>query len=113
MLTNSVKISDRVESQIPQFIREEDRQFVELLKNYYKSQEKVGKPVYILNNLLSLLDVENYDFKTLNATTTTLNDVGVYDDVIQVENVSGFLEFDGTVIIDDEVIYYDRISKGS
>jgi hypothetical protein len=112
MLTNSVKISDRVESQIPQFIREEDRQFVELLKNYYKSQEKVGKPVYILNNLLSLLDVQNYDFKTLNATTTTLNEVGVYDDSIQVENVSGFLEFDGTVIIDDEVIYYDRISKG-
>ena len=61
---------------------------------------------------MSLLDVQNYDFKTLNATTTTLNEVGVYDDSIQVENVSGFLEFDGTVIIDDEVIYYDRISKG-
>ena len=112
-MKNRVNISDRVAGQLPEFIREEDQKFVDFLVEYYKSQEKIGKPFNILNNLTEYLDLDEYDQKVLDSSTKLLDDVGV-DAISQlnVESVDGFLEKDGTVRIDSELFYYEQVRRG-
>ena len=112
MFANKVNISDRVENQVPNFIRSEDQNFVDFLFQYYKSQEKTGRPYDILNNLLSYLDLDAYDQKVLASSTVLIKDVNPVQDIIEVETVSGFVERDGSVMIDNEVIYYESVVKG-
>ena len=108
----NINVSDRVEGQLPEFIREEDRQFVNFLFEYYKSQEKTGRPYDILNNLLTYLDLDNYDTTSLSSGTNLLNDIGIYDSKIEVESIDGFVDRDGSVLIDNEIIYYESITRG-
>ena len=61
-----VNVSDRVEYQLPEFIREDDRQFVNLLLEYYRSQEKTGRPYDVLNNIINYLDLDNYGSEGLS-----------------------------------------------
>jgi len=109
----SVKVSQRLQDQIPAFIREEDQAFVDLLVQYYKSQEKYGKPYDILNNILSYTDIssDEYDPNFLASSSVVLNRVSPYDNNITVENIDYFLEKDGTIKIDDEIIFYESITK--
>ena len=75
MFADRINISDRVENQLPDFIREEDQQLVNFLFEYYSSQEKTGRPYNVLNNLLTYLDLDAYDPKVLNSETTLIKDV--------------------------------------
>ena len=75
MFADRINISDRVADQLPEFIREEDQQFVQFLFEYYKSQEKTGRSYNILNNLLRYLDLDAYDPKLLTSSTTVIKDV--------------------------------------
>ena len=68
-LAKRVNVSDRVEYQLPEFIREDDRQFVNLLLEYYRSQEKTGRPYDVLNNIINYLDLDNYGSEGLSAET--------------------------------------------
>ena len=52
MFAKTINISDRVANQLPEFIRNEDEQLVNFLIEYYKSQEKTGRPYNVLNNLI-------------------------------------------------------------
>ena len=106
----NINISDRVAYQVPDFIREEDQQFVNFLE-FYKSQEKT-EPYDILNNINHYLDVDTYDAKTLSAETTLLKNIGFVEDLIEVESIDGFIEKDGSVLIDNEVIYYESPTRG-
>ena len=112
MPTKNINISDRVENQLPEFIREEDRQFVDFLFQYYKSQEKTGRPYDILNNLLSYLDLDSYTSDELSRDTLLLNDIGINDKTIRIESIDGFKETDGSIMIDNEVIYYESVTRG-
>jgi len=112
MPTKNINISDRVENQLPEFIREEDRQFVDFLFQYYKSQEKTGRPYDILNNLLTYLDLDSYTSDELSRDTLLLNDIGLYDSTIRIESIDGFKETDGSIMIDNEVIYYESVTRG-
>ena len=58
----AIKVSQRLSSQIPAFIKEDHDQFVNLLTEYYKSQEKSGRPYDILNNILSYVDIGSGEF---------------------------------------------------
>ena len=69
MPKQNINVSDRVENQLPEFIREEDRQLVAFLFQYYKSQEKTGRPYDILNNLLNYLDLDAYNAQELSGET--------------------------------------------
>ena len=111
-MQKNINISDRVAYQVPDFIREEDQQFVNFLFEFYKSQEKTGKPYDILNNINHYLDVDTYDAKTLSAETTLLKNIGFVEDLIEVESIDGFIEKDGSVLIDNEVIYYESLTRG-
>ena len=109
----SVKVSQRLQDQIPAFIKDEDQSFVDLLVQYYKSQEKSGKPYDILNNILSYTDIssDEYDPNFISSSSVTLDRVGAADNNITVETVDNFLERDGTIKIDNEIIFYEEISK--
>ena len=109
----SIKVSQRVKDQIPAFIKEEDQSFVDLIVEYYRSQEKSGKPYDILNNILSYTDISSgeYDPNFIGSESIVLNRVGPTDINIDVENIDYFLERDGTIKIDNEIIYYEEISK--
>jgi hypothetical protein len=111
-MQKNISVSDRVEFQLPEFIREEDRQFVNFLFEYYKSQEKTGRPYDILNNLLNYLDLDNYDSDSLSKDTNLLSDIGIYDTKIEIESIDGFQPTDGSIMIDNEVIYYESVTRG-
>lgn len=112
MFSKTINISDRVANQLPEFIRNEDEQLVNFLIEYYKSQEKTGRPYNVLNNIIKYLDIDEYDTATLNSSTSLIKDVGVYDEVIEVEQIDGFLESKGSIMIDNEIIYYDETVRG-
>ena len=109
---SSVNISDRVEGQLPDFIKQEDEQFVNFLFEYYKSQEKTGRPYDLLNNILDYLDIDAYDQKVLASSTTLIKDVDTTNSLIEVESIDGFMDRDGSVMIDNEVIYYENTVRG-
>ena len=83
----SIKVSQRVKDQIPAFIKEEDPAFVDLIVEYYRSQEKSGKPYDILNNILSYTDISSgeYDPNFLGSESIVLNRVGPTDINIDVK----------------------------
>ena len=112
MPTKNINVSDRVEYQLPDFIRQEDRQLVNFLFEYYKSQEKTGRPYDILNNLLGYLDLDQYSSTELSSSTKLLKDIGVYDKKIEVEGIDGFQPRNGSIMIDNEVIYYEDVTRG-
>ena len=112
MQNKNINVSDRVEGQLPEFIREEDRQFVNFLFEYYKSQEKTGRPYDILNNLLSYLDLDEYNTRQLSSVTQLLSNVGLYEDKLEVESIDGFLDQNGSIMIDNEVMYYESVTRG-
>ena len=94
-----------------EFIRYEDEQLVNFLIEYYRSQEKTGRPYNVLN-LIKYLDIDEYDQKTLTSSTSLIKDVGVFDDLIEVEQIDGFLDREGSVMIDNEIIYYEETVRG-
>ena len=112
MQNKNINVSDRVEGQLPEFIREEDQQFVNFLFEYYKSQEKTGRPYDILNNLLNYLDLDEYNTEQLSSSTKLLANVGLYEDKLEVEEIDGFLDQNGSIMIDNEVMYYESVTRG-
>ena len=112
MQTKNINVSDRVENQLPEFIRQEDRQLVNFLFEYYKSQEKTGRPYDILNNLLNYLNLDSYNSKMLSSSTLLLDDISTIDTKIEIESIDGFIEKNGSIMIDNEVIYYESVTRG-
>ena len=112
MFADKINISDRVSNQLPEFIRDEDQQLVNFLFEYYKSQEKTGRAYNVLNNLLEYLDIDAYDPKILTSNTILIKDVDTSVEKIEVEQIDGFLPKDGSVMIDNEVIYYQETVRG-
>ena len=111
-ITKNINVSDRVENQLPEFIRQEDSQLVNFLFEYYKSQEKTGRPYDILNNLMRYLDLDKYSSEELSSSTSLLKDIGVDDTKIETESINGFQTRDGSIMVDNEVIYYEGVTRG-
>ncbi|AOV61558.1 virion structural protein [Synechococcus phage S-WAM1] len=112
MFANTINVSDRVANQLPEFIRNEDEQLINFLVEYYKSQEKTGRAYNVLNNILKYLDIDAYDQKTLTSSTVLIKDVDPTNDLIEVEQIDGFIPNNGSVMIDNEVIYYENTVRG-
>jgi len=108
---NINKVSQSIESQSPDFIGSEYPLFNKFLEYYYKSQEKTGLGQNILNNFLQYLDIDKLDIGILDGATTVVETVGVTDDKIVVESIDPFLEENGSILIGDEVIFYESVDK--
>ena len=106
---NINKVSQSIVSQSPDFIGSEYPLFNKFIEYYYKSQEKTGLGQNILNNFLQYLDIDKLDIGILDGQTTVVESVSATDDKIVVENVGPFLEKNGSILIGDEVIFYEDI----
>lgn len=105
------KISQNIQEQLPAFIQQDNPLFVAFLEHYYRSQEKTGFGVDIINNLLNYLDIDSTEIRLVDSGSFLLEDVSPTDTNIVVEDVNGFIDEGGTILIDDEIIFYERTTK--
>ncbi len=108
---NINKVSQAVSNQLPDFISSEYELFSKFIEYYYKSQEKTGLGQNILNNFLSYLDIDKLDINILEGSTSLVEDITKDSTTITVENVDKFLTENGTIMIGDEIIFYENISS--
>ncbi|AOO18150.1 structural protein [Cyanophage S-RIM12_Sn_07_0910] len=102
------KVSHVSSYQTPQFIESEYPLFNKFIEYYYQSQEKTGLGQNIINNFLQYLDIDKLDIGILDGVTKVVDPVNVTDTTITVETVDPFLEKNGSILIGDEVIYYEE-----
>jgi len=108
---NINKVSQSIRANSPDFIGSEYPLFNKFIEYYYRSQEKTGLGQNIINNFLQYLDIDKLDIGILDGLTKVVEPVSSTDDVIVVESVDQFLEENGSVLIGDEVIYYEKTTS--
>ena len=107
-MSNINKVSQAIKAQTPDFIETEYPLFNKFIQYYYRSQEKTGLGQNILNNFLQYLDIDKLDIGILDGATKVVEAIKATDDTIVVESVDKFLENNGSVLIGDEIVYYER-----
>ena len=108
---NINKVSNAVSNQLPDFISTEYELFSKFVEYYYKSQEKTGLGQNVLNNFLGYLDIDQLDIDILDGSTSLVENISNESTTISVENVDKFLAENGTILIGDEVIFYESVSS--
>lgn len=104
-------VSLSVLNQLPDFIKENSPLFETFLSQYYRSQEKVSGPIAVLNNLTDYFNVSKYDLSKLDGNTVLINNITETTSSIEVENTDGFVDTNGTILVNNEVIYYESLKK--
>jgi hypothetical protein len=104
-------VSLSVLNQLPDFIKENSPLFETFLSQYYRSQEKVSAPIGIINNLTDYFNVSKYDLTKLDGNTVLINNITDTETNIEAENTDGFVDTNGTILINNEVIYYESLKK--
>ena len=108
---NINKVSQSIVQQTPNFLEEDYPLFNRFLEYYYKSQEKTGAGQNIINNFLSYLDIDKLDISILDGSTKIVEAITDKSDKIVVESVESFLTTNGSIMIGDEVIYYENTTS--
>ena len=108
---NINKVSQSIRANTPDFFGTEYPLFNKFIEYYYRSQEKTGLGQNIINNFLEYLDIDKLDIGILDGTTKVVESVSPTDDTIVVESIDQFLEENGSILIGDEVIYYEGITS--
>ena len=104
---NINKVSQSIASQSPEFLKTDYPLFNKFIEYYYRSQEKTGMGQNIINNFLQYLDIDKLDINILGGTTKVVEEITAESDEIVVESVDTFLDKNGSILIGDEVIYYE------
>ena len=110
MTENRVKLSNIVENQVPSYVREEFPLVTEFISQYYVSQEFVGSPSDLIQNIDKYVKVD--ETANLPASIKLGADISFTDDVITVDLVNsptgtnGFPDKYGLLQIDNEIITY-------
>ena len=110
-MTNINKVSQAIVAQTPEFIESDYPLFNRFLEYYYQSQEKTGLGQNILNNFLGYLDIDRLDVGILDGKTKLVEAITVDSDNIVVESIDQFLEESGSILIGNEVIYYESVTS--
>ena len=110
-MTNINKVSQAVVAQTPEFIESDYPLFNRFLEYYYQSQEKTGLGQNILNNFLGYLDIDRLDVGILDGKTKLVEAIDETSDTIVVESINQFLEESGSILIGNEVIYYESTTS--
>ena len=109
-----VKIQQIIDSQLPEFILDENPKASEFLKQYYISQEYQGGPVDIAENLDQYLKLDNLTPEVVvdstKLTTNISNSSGI---AITVTSTKGFPQKYGLIKIDDEIITYTGLTTNT
>ena len=111
---NRVQVNEVIDNQIPDFIVNDNPEFVDFMRQYYISQEFQGGVIDIAE---SLQDYKNLDFlNNVNLTKSTnlsSSDLGQFDDVVYVDSTDGWPQKYGLLKIGDEIITYTGITTNS
>ena len=110
-MQNASSVSLSVLNQLPDFIQDGSPLFETFLSHYYKSQERAGGPIGILNNLTEYFDISKYDLTKLNSSSSLIGNISSTDTNIEVQTTEGFVEKNGTILINDEIVYYESVKK--
>ena len=102
------KVSHVSSYQTPKFIESEYPLFNKFIEYYYKSQEKTGLGQNILNNFLNYLDIDKLNVDILDGATIVVESISAETDTIVVESVDSFLTNNVSIMIGDEVIFYEN-----
>jgi len=111
MADTKVKISHILDSQIPDFIHEDNPLFKDFLNQYYVSQEHeygitdLAENIPDNKNIKSFAALNTVVLQTLYPIKLT-SEVLAFDDVINVTNTSGFPNSYGIIKINNEIITY-------
>ena len=108
---NINKVSQSIASQTPDFIGSEYPLFNKFIEYYYRSQEKTGLGQNIVNNFLQYLDIDKLDIGILDGSTSVVEAISAESETIVVESVDQFLDTNGSILIGDEVIYYESTTS--
>jgi len=120
MSDKKVKISNILGSQIPDFIQADNPLFIEFLTQYYESEEREYGTTYLSDHISSLKkistvsDISLVEKQTVNVPNGAAPESPVlissflyaYDDVINVNQTTGFPDKYGLLKIDNEIITY-------
>ena len=120
MSDKKVKLSNILGSQIPDFIQADNPLFIEFLNQYYESEEREYGSTYLSDRISSLkkistvADISLVEKQTVPAPNSTNPESPVilasltyaYDDVINVNQTTGFPDKYGLLKIDNEIITY-------
>ena len=109
-----VKVQQIIDSQLPEFILDENPKAAEFLKQYYISQEYQGGTTDITENLDQYLKLDNFTPEVIVG-ETNLHFAGISSSTktIQVDSTKGFPPNYGLLKIDDEIITYTGITTNT
>ena len=108
-----VKVQQLIDSQLPEFVLDENPKSVEFLKQYYISQEYQGGPTDITDNLDQYLKLDNLTPEVIVDTTRTTSGITSTDTTIAVNSTKGFPNEYGLFKINNEVITYTGVTTNS
>lgn len=111
-----VKIQNFIETQIPEFLNNDNPLFKEFLEQYYISLEHQTGSNDLANNLNEYRKLDNFNSKTFFSTFNPCilqSDINPFDDVIVVNHTIGFPSKYGLIKIDDEIITYKSKTDNS
>ena len=108
-----VKIQDVVNSQLPEFIKDENPLVVDFLQTYYTSQEFAGGPVDLGENIDKYLRLETLTPDVISGMSTVTVGISTTDTEIFVTNTKGFPQEYGLIKLGDEVITYTGVTTNS
>ena len=107
MSDSKVKISNILESQLPEFILDDNPLFKDFLEQYYLSQEHEYGTIDLAEKIADLKSIDSFVNLKFTATTPKLTKfISNDDDVIEVDNHLGFVPKNGLVKIEDEIFTY-------
>ena len=109
MSVDRIKFQNIVESQVPDYVRDDFPLLPEFLKQYYVSQEFESGTFDIAQNIDQYIKVE--ELTDLTTSTVLGANVSYTDTTITTDSTGNFTEGfptrDGLIQIDDEIIYYE------
>jgi len=108
-----VKIQDVVDSQLPEFIKEENPLVVDFLSSYYTSQEFAGGPVDLGENIDQYLKLDTLTPDVIAGMSTVTAGISTTDTEIFVTNTKGFPPEYGLIKLGDEIITYTGLTTNS
>ena len=108
-----VKIQDVVDSQLPEFIKEENPLVVDFLSSYYTSQEFAGGPIDLGENIDQYLKLDTLTPDVIAGMSTVTAGISTTDTEIFVTNTKGFPPEYGLIKLGDEIITYTGLTTNS
>ena len=101
-----IQVNEIIDHQLPEFIRVEFPNAVELFKEYYNSLEFQGGAVDLLSNFDQYVKVDNLIPEVVIGISSITSEIDADDKTINVTSTNGFPDEYGLLKIDDEIISY-------